>query len=193
LPEGWRKGTLAEIVENYDSKRIPMSSMERAKRKGSFPYFGAASIMDYVDDYLFDGDFILLGEDGTVQDDKGYPVLQRAIGKFWVNNHAHVLNSKSPIDNNYLEILLRNTKVNHIVTGAVQPKINQGNLNNLQIVLPHIQTIISFQSSIHGLLALRQNNRDEIISLIATRDYLLPKLISGEVIPSDLKQIEQVL
>ena len=92
LPIGWRVGTVGEIIEIHDSKRIPLSSTQRAKmEKRIYPYYGAASLMDYVDEYIFDGKYLLLGEDGTVVDNDGYPILQYVYGKFGVNNHAHIL------------------------------------------------------------------------------------------------------
>ena len=92
LPDGWRIGTVGEIIEIHDSKRIPLSGADRMKmEKKIYPYYGAASLMDYVDNYIFDGKYLLLGEDGTVVDDAGYPILQYVWGQFWVNNHAHIL------------------------------------------------------------------------------------------------------
>ena len=90
-----------------------------------YPYYGAATIMDYVNDYIFDGEYILMGEDGTVETEDGYPVLQYATGKFWVNNHAHVLTAKSPFNNYFIWFFLKQCNISGIVTGAVQPKINQ--------------------------------------------------------------------
>jgi len=87
--------------------------------------------MDSINDYIFDGDYILLGEDGTVRTDKGYPVLQYATGKFWVNNHTHVIKAKSPYNNFFLWNYLSKKNIDEITTGAVQPKINQGNLKAL--------------------------------------------------------------
>ena len=167
--------------------------MERAARKGHYPYYGATSVMGYVDDYLFDGDYILLGEDGSVQDDQGYPILQRVYEKFWVNNHAHILQGVQPVNNNYLIQVLKNTKVGHIVTGAVQPKISQGNLNSLEIILPEREIIIEFQNRINETFDLLKSNNSEIEVLSKLRDLLLPKLISGEIIPSHLQTIEQAL
>ena len=92
LPDGWRIGTVGEIIEIHDSKRIPLSGADRSKmEKKIYPYYGAASLMDLVDNYIFDGKYLLLGEDGTVVDDAGYPILQYVWGQFWVNNHAHIL------------------------------------------------------------------------------------------------------
>ncbi|TGJ60463.1 restriction endonuclease subunit S [Ligilactobacillus ruminis] len=82
IPVGWHVGTASEIIEFHDSKRIPLSSREREKLDKIYPYYGATSMMDYVDHYLFDGIYLLLGEDGTVMDDKGFPILQYVEGKF---------------------------------------------------------------------------------------------------------------
>ena len=127
------KTKLGDLIVNFDRKRVPLSSRERAKRQGIYPYYGATSIMDYVDDYLFDGKYILLGEDGTVIDGKGNPILQIAEGKFWCNNHAHILQNTELVTFDYLYYLLKNTNVTSIVTGAVQPKISQTNLNSLEV------------------------------------------------------------
>ena len=95
MPPDWQLGTVSEIIELHDSKRIPLSSRERANLTKIYPYYGATSVMDYVDRYLFDGIYLLLGEDGTVVDDKGFPILQYVEGKFWVNNHAHIITGKN--------------------------------------------------------------------------------------------------
>jgi type I restriction enzyme S subunit len=173
---------LGEIIEIHDNKRIPLSSIQRAEKKKGilYPYYGAATIMDYVNDYIFDGDFILLGEDGTVQTEDGYPVLQRLQGKAWVNNHAHVITTKAPFNNDLLEIILKNTSISHIVTGAVQPKINQGSLKNLEVIVPKCN-IEELCLQVSALLSKRKSNNDHIASLTKVRDTILPKLMSGQV------------
>jgi type I restriction enzyme S subunit len=86
IPKGWSITCLGDVITIYDSRRIPLSSMEREKKQGNYPYYGATSIMDYVDEYLFDGIFVLLGEDGSVAKEDGTPFTQYVWGKFWVNN-----------------------------------------------------------------------------------------------------------
>ena len=135
-PDDWRDGHLCDIIELFDSERIPLSSNQREKMKKIFPYYGAATLIDYVDDYLFDGVYLLLGEDGTVVDDFGFPIIQYVWGKFWVNNHAHIIRGRNGFTVESLYILLKQTCVNSIVTGAVQLKINQTNLNSLEVVIP---------------------------------------------------------
>ena len=181
IPEAWRVGTMGEIIINHDSKRIPLSSNERAKKQGEYPYYGATSIMDYVDSYIFDGRYLLLGEDGSVIDEKGFPILQFIEGKFWVNNHAHVLEAKTPFFTGYLYLKLSKTKVNHIVPGAVQLKINQANLNSLETVIPQHETVKSFEIATKDVINKLFISRKEIQTLTKLRDTLLPKLMSGEI------------
>lgn len=181
IPEGWRVGTLGEIIVNYDSKRIPLSSNQRMERQGKYPYHGATSIMDYVNDFIFDGRYVLVGEDGSVVDEHGFPILQFVEGKIWVNNHAHVIEGKDPFSTNYIFLQLRKTKVSHIVTGAVQLKINQGNLNSLEILIPDMEVVQSFDISTKQMFNKIFSNKREIQTLTQLRDTLLPKLMSGEL------------
>lgn len=181
LPKGWRSGKLGEIIKNFDSKRVPVSSQERAKRKGIYPYYGAASLMDYIDNYLFDGTFLLMGEDGSVIDDNGYPVLQYVWGKFWVNNHAHVIQGSDSFSTEYIYILLQRTQISNIVTGAVQPKINQGNLNGIGCTIPDAVSLKEFNKLVLPLFERVKVNHDENIILTSVRDTLLPKLMTGKI------------
>lgn len=182
LPAGWRVGTIGEIVEIHDSKRIPLSGAQRMKmEKRIYPYYGAASLMDYVDEYIFDGIYLLLGEDGTVMDDAGYPILQYVWGQFWVNNHAHILTGKLGFNVESLLLLFKQTPVKSIVTGAVQPKISQANLRSMQVVIPPQSELDAFNELICPLFDQIRQNQDQNKALSAMRDVLLPKLMSGEV------------
>jgi len=181
IPKGWRMGTLEGIVEILDFKRIPLSKKERESRKGKYPYYGAASIVDYVDDYLFDGVYVLMGEDGTVIDKDGFPIVQYVWGKFWVNNHAHVLQGKDGIPTEFVSLLLKSSRVNHLVTGAVQPKINQGNMKSLVAVIPYKAALDKFAEIVEPMFGLIRSNTDQAQTLCRIRDTLLPKLLSGEL------------
>ena len=181
IPEGWEVGTLGNIIEIFDFKRIPLANREREKRKGKYPYYGASSIMDYIDDYIFDGIYLLMGEDGTVIDDDGYPILQYIWNKFWVNNHAHVLKGKSPYSTEYLYLLLKTIRVQHIVTGAVQPKINQKNLRELQVLVPTRESLMLFNSTISSFFEIYRKQKEEIEIISSVYDSLLPKLMSGKI------------
>lgn len=181
----------SELVELEDSKRVPLNSRDRETRKGPYPYYGATSIMDYVDDYLFDGVRVLLGEDGTVIREDGRPVLQYVWGKYWVNNHAHILKSKSAYSLEAIYIALARTTISHIVTGAVQMKISQKNLNNLELEMPALNDL----SYLEDIFTLYRSNIEESKKLANIRDSLLPKLMSGEIDVSkiDLKQLNSHL
>ncbi len=140
MPGGWKVGTVADIIITHDSKRIPLSGMQRDAMKKIYPYYGATSCMDYVDNYIFDGIYLLLGEDGTVIDENGFPILQYVEGKFWVNNHAHILTGQNGYSVEMLYLFFSLTSVREIVTGAVQPKISQGRLNSLAAIIPDCKT-----------------------------------------------------
>ncbi|WP_303727641.1 restriction endonuclease subunit S [Denitrobacterium detoxificans] len=178
-----REVRFGDIVELEDSKRIPLNSRDREQRKGPYPYYGATSVMDYVDDYLFDGIRILLGEDGSVITDDGYPVLQYVWGKYWVNNHAHILKPCDEYPMEMLYVALSRTAIPHIVTGAVQKKISQKNLNSLILEMPNPEDV----KGLEGLFSLYRNNVDENKELEQLRDCLLPKLMSGKI---DVSEVE---
>ena len=187
LPHNWVIGTVNDVIELHDSKRIPLSGFQRSKmKKRIYPYYGAASLMDYVDEYIFDGTYLLLGEDGTVVDNQGYPILQYIWGQFWVNNHAHILTGKRGFNVESLYLLFKRTLVKSIITGAVQPKISQANLKSLKIVIPPENAISEFNFTIKPIFSLIRSNQDENKSLSELKDNLLSKLISGEIDISNL-------
>lgn len=132
----WPIKQLGEIVINLDSKRIPLSSRERERRRGHYPYYGANGVIDYVDDFLFDGLHVLIAEDGSVEKDDGTPFVQIVEGKFWVNNHAHVLRASTDIDTKFLYYALSTIRVRPFLTGSVQAKLSQQNLNRIPIPYP---------------------------------------------------------
>ena len=186
MPDDWHLGTVSEITELHDSKRIPLSSRERADLAKIYPYYGATSVMDYVDRYLFDGIYLLLGDDGTVVDSKGFPILQYVEGKFWVNNHAHIITGRNGFSVELLYLLFSLTSVQSIVTGAVQPKISQANLNKVPVIIPSEAELKAFDATIQPIFTQIRNLRAENDRLATTRDTLLPKLMSGELDVSDI-------
>ena len=185
-PVDWRVGTVGEIIELHDSKRIPLSGAQRAKMEKIYPYYGATSLMDYVDNYLFDGIYLLLGEDGTVIDDKGFPILQYIDGKFWVNNHAHILTGKLGFSVEELYLFFSLTNIKSIVTGAVQQKVSQGNLKSIPAVIPPKEVLKDFDELIQPIFSEIRTLRAENIRLATLRDSLLPRLMSGELDVSDI-------
>lgn len=135
IPEGWEVEKLGNISNCLDNKRRPLSQEERTLKKGIYPYYGAMSILDYIDDYLYDGDYLLFSEDGAnIIDENGFPAIQFVWGKFWLNNHSHILEGRGFISIQFLYNALLKTNVLDIVTGAAQPKINQQNMNSIRIL-----------------------------------------------------------
>ena len=190
VPEGWRYTTLKESIKIFDSRRIPLNKRQRAERQGPYPYYGAAGIMDYVDDFLFDGIYVLTGEDGSVSDENGYPVVQYVWGQFWVNNHAHVLKGKNGVSDEQLYLFLEHTNIAAFVTGAVQPKLSQKNLKAIPFLFSGEQVCIAFSVLVKPLFANVRANFNEITNLVSLRDTLLPKLLSGQI---RLKEVEKLV
>ena len=179
--ERWKDGTLGDIIINFDSRRKPLSSRQRAEIQGEYRYFGATSVMDHVNDYLFDGRYLLLAEDGSVIKSDGTPYLQYVWGKFWVNNHAHILQAKEPFTIEYLYLLLSQANVQSLVSGAVQLKINQKAMNSLKLKLPPDELVRRFCNKIDPMFAQWRNNNEESQALTTVRDNLLPWLMSGKI------------
>ena len=139
IPKEWKVVRLGQIVDVYDSKRVPLSERERANRKGPYPYCGANGIIDYIDGYIFDGEYLLLAEDG------GYygPFEKSAYimnGKFWVNNHAHVLKAKDGIAiNKFLMYMLNFLDLRPYLVGSTRMKLNQKDMKRITLPLPPLK------------------------------------------------------
>lgn len=181
IPEGWRVGSLFDIAEVHDSKRKPLSGMQRAKMKKVYPYYGATEQMDMVDDYLFDGRYLLMGEDGSVVRENGLPYIQYVWGKIWVNNHAHVLTGKNGFTTEMLIPFLTKYNIRGLVTGAVQAKLNQANMAKINLAIPPISILENISVLFESLYDTYRNCCTEIVILSTLRDTLLPKLMSGQI------------
>ena len=134
--QNWTKVKLGDICNIHDKKRKPVSKTDRVD--GEYPYYGANGIQSYIDGYLFDGDYILVGEDGSVITENGNPVVNLAHGKFWANNHVHVIDAKPCVDFNYLYQALQLTDVSVFVHGNI-PKLSQGDFKNIELYLPPME------------------------------------------------------
>ena len=128
-----------EVVTLFDKQRVPLSSMERSKRQGSYRYYGAQGIIDYIDDYIFDGEYILLAEDGENLKSNKQDLAQLVDGKFWVNNHAHILRTKEVCRLRYFYFWINSKNLTEYVTGSAQPKLSQGSLKKMIIPLPTLE------------------------------------------------------
>lgn len=176
IPEGWKVTSLGRVSNNHDSKRIPLSSMERNKRKGAIPYYGANGILDYVNEAIFSGEHILFAEDGTVKTGNNTPVIYLVDGEFWVNNHAHILSGKS-VSNYFLYLSLRKINIDPFITGGVQPKITQLNLNSIPLIIPNAEILNKFEKITQPICQQIKLVTQENDVLRKTRDNLLAKLI----------------
>lgn len=181
LPEGWERKKVADVVVFYDKMRKPLSSMQRQSMEKIYPYYGAASLMDYVDNYLFDGTYLLMGEDGTVISNEKYPMLQYVWGKFWVSNHAHVLQGKEPYSTEFIYMMLKQMTILDVVTGAAQPKISQGRLAAKEIIMPANELVKEYDKIVVPMIQQAKSLQSQIRLLTEARDRLLPKLMSGEI------------
>lgn len=127
-----------KIAVNFDKKRIPLSGAQREKRKGKYRYYGAQGVIDYIDDYIFDGTYLLIAEDGENLKSKKQDIAQIVEGQFWVNNHAHIVRGNKLCDTRYLCYLLNSMDLSGYITGSAQPKLSQSNLNAITLLLPEI-------------------------------------------------------
>jgi type I restriction enzyme S subunit len=135
VPEHWVIGAVKRFFECLDGRRIPLSSEERGSRQGEFPYYGASGIIDYIDEFIFDEDLVLVSEDGANLLNRSTPIAFVATGKYWVNNHAHIL---KPLDENlnFWAERIEAIDLTPVVTGSAQPKLTVDALLNLTIAVP---------------------------------------------------------
>jgi type I restriction enzyme S subunit len=130
----WPTAKLGDLTINLDTKRKPVKEADR--RPGPYPYYGASGIVDHVDGYIFDGEHLLIAEDGENLRTRQTPIAFRATGKFWVNNHAHIVVGNERASTRYLEYAVLASDITSYLTGAVMPKLTQGNMNRIEVPCP---------------------------------------------------------
>ena len=135
----WQNEKLEDAVEFLDEKRKPIKDSDRNNIKGEYPYYGASGIIDYINDYIFDEDLLLLGEDGANILSRSTKLVFKATGKYWVNNHAHVLKPKENYNIDFLESYLENINYESYNTGTAQPKLNQEVCKKINIKIPSLK------------------------------------------------------
>lgn len=136
-PKGWDRQRFDQICENLDSRRVPITSTDR--KAGNYPYYGASGIVDYVEDYIFDEDILLISEDGANLLMRSTPIAFSVSGKVWVNNHAHVVRFESKATQKYIEVCFALTDISGSITGTAQPKLNQAKLNAMLFCIPPLE------------------------------------------------------
>ncbi|MBI5439754.1 MAG: restriction endonuclease subunit S [Deltaproteobacteria bacterium] len=127
---------MAELTENFDALRKPVKEVER--RSGPYPYYGASGVVDHVDSFLFDGEYLLIAEDGENLRTRKTPIAFLARGKFWVNNHAHIVRGNSHADSRFLMYALSSVDIEAYLTGSTMPKLTQGNMNRIEFLAPPV-------------------------------------------------------
>ena len=181
IPKGWEVKSLSEVTINHDSKRVPVKSIDRQDMQGVYRYYGASGIIDYVDDYLFDGQYILMGEDGENVLSRNLPLAFIVNGKFWVNNHAHIFQPKDGVDIGFLCEFLESLDYKNIASGSAQPKITKSSLNKIKVLsppLPEQQKIASILSSMDSHIEEKQRKLEQTQSL---KKSLMQDLLTGKV------------
>lgn len=132
----WKEYYFEDVSENFDKKRVPLSSAQRSKKQGIYPYYGAQGVIDFIDDYIFNGTYLLIAEDGENLKSKKQQIARLAHGKFWVNNHAHIVLGNNLSDISFLCYKLNSMDISGYVTGSAQPKLSQQNMNHILLEMP---------------------------------------------------------
>ena len=182
--KGWVEKRLPDISENCDSKRIPITKSKR--ESGKIPYYGASGIVDYVKDFIFDGKYLLISEDGANLESRTYPIAFSISGKTWVNNHAHILRFFDENVQEYAELYLNAISLKNYITGAAQPKLTQDNLNKIPIYIPaqnvmvaEIVNKLKFLKS--KLETLQHNYAQQIADCAEMRQAVLREAFEGRL------------
>ena len=149
--ERWGGKSFKDITINLDSRRKPVKDADRKKMQGIYPYYGATGIVDYVNDYRQEGDFLLVSEDGKALELRSKPIAFLASGKIWVNNHAHVQQCTNECNMIYLMYHINFMDISTWITGIDQKKLNRANLNTIPIALPPIELQEQFANFVNQI------------------------------------------
>jgi len=187
LPQGWEWVRLDEITNNFDGRRIPIKDEKRSK--GNFPYYGAQGIIDHVADYIFDGEFLLVAEDGANLLSRVKPIAFQAKGKFWVNNHAHIMQSLGEIPLSYLEYALNALDLRTSITGTAQPKLTQAAMNKLPVPLPPLAEQQQIVAEVERRLSVAEQVERTVDASLKQaerlRQSILKRACEGKLVPQD--------
>lgn len=180
-PKEWIVKPFGELVSNQDGKRKPVKASDRAERKGQYPYYGASGIIDYVEEYLFDETALLISEDGANLLARSTPIAFLAQGKYWVNNHAHVVIENDKADLNYLCMALNLRDLTDYVTGSAQPKLNQASMNRIPIPVPPLPLQKEFAQRVTDIRELETAQSSSRRRLDELFQSLLHRAFNGEL------------
>ena len=189
IPKSWVWVRFAEVTNNHDGQRRPIKSTDRSTRQGQYPYYGASGIIDYFDSYIFDGEYLLISEDGANLLARTTPIAFIAKGKFWVNNHAHIVKAKEVTSHEFIENYFAILNISRWVTGAAQPKFNQEKLNSVPIPLPPIAEQKRIVSVVQKQQAVCQSLEQDVerlrVQAKKLRESILASAFSGKLVPQD--------
>ena len=191
VPQGWEWERLGNIMINKDSERIPLSVAQRQQLKKTYDYYGASGVIDKVDKYLFDKDLLLIGEDGANLINRSTPIAFIAKGKYWVNNHAHVLDVCSGMALSYVALFINAISLVDYVTGTAQPKMNQEKMNSILLAIPPVKEqhrILEKMSTVDAFVdkyASLQTKLDSLDNYVyeLLRKSILQEAIQGKLVP----------
>ena len=193
IPEGWEWIRFGHITFNRDSERIPLSVSERNGLQKIYDYYGASGVIDKVDKYLFEGDLLLIGEDGANLINRSTPIAYIASGKYWVNNHAHVIDCRNLIEIQYLELFINAISLVPYVTGTAQPKMNQEKMNSILIAVAPLAEQLRIIEKVKSILPLiekyhRANTKLDLLNHMVPellRKSILNEAIQGRLVPQN--------
>lgn len=178
IADEFRTVAIGKVAEFHNRRRVPLARREREVRPGDIPYYGAAGVLDYVNEKIFCRVLVLVGEDGSVMREDGGPVLQYIWGPSWINNHAHAMTGKI-ISNEMLYLALDRASVRSVVTGAVQAKLSMQSLQSIQIKLPLNGQSELIERKIEVLFRLYRKCCSSVNKITKFRNFLLFQLSSG--------------
>ena len=191
VPQGWEWERFGNVMINKDSERVPLSVAQRQHLKKTYDYYGASGVIDKVDKYLFDKDLLLIGEDGANLINRSTPIAFIAKGKFWVNNHAHVLDVCSGMALSYVALFINAISLVDYVTGTAQPKMNQEKMNSILLAIPPVKEqhrILEKMSMVdafidkYASLQIKLNSLDNSVYELL-RKSILQEAIQGKLVP----------
>lgn len=178
LPANWCWARFGDLVVNRDGERIPVSKEERETRAKTYDYYGASGVIDKIDGYLFDKPLLLIGEDGANLINRSTPIAFIARGKYWVNNHAHVLDGISEDFLQFIELHINAINLEKYVTGSAQPKMNQAKMNSIPIALPPLAEQRRIVAKVGQLMALVDQIETQLAASRTTAEKLMDVLVS---------------
>ncbi|HQN16709.1 MAG TPA: restriction endonuclease subunit S [Bacteroidales bacterium] len=180
IPSDWEVKELGEIAEFLDGKRKPIKDEDRSKIQGIYPYYGASGIIDYVNDYIFDDELILLGEDGANIINRSSPLAFKVSGKIWINNHAHVLKPINGYEIGFVTEFLESIKYDKYNTGTAQPKLNKEICSGIPVLCPPLPE----QRAIATCLSTWDNAITKVQAILAQKElrkkWLMQQLLTGK-------------